>query len=381
MSKYSLAIEFEAPRPRFTSGQTVRGVVKVSARAACTCKALRIELYWVNDLSDPPEEFSALKTDIFSGPWEVGEHRVPFEITMPQGPHSYRDRYIRVNWHLRATAVIPMAADPVNEVEFLLGPGPFGEPARYIAGDIRHNWVEKKRQGPERSEPRSALNYQSAFYMAFGLFMVLGAIYGIIDYSLGIGVILLLGVALLLSSGAETIAWIRSNMGLKDLDNRGFRVEWPDAVIQPGDKIPIVVHLDNDDGIRSVKANLICLTRKHLIRIRLQKRVDDQVREFVIEEINFPLQKMGNTTNRLHMQGEVELPAEAAPVYYDEERQLLWAIDLRIQMDKWGEVQRRFFLDVRPASRDRWVGEPRAFPYEPVEVAPFLEDIEGTHAW
>lgn len=381
MSKYKLSIEFDSAQPRFTSGETVRGAVKVTARAACTCKALRLEVYWANDRSDPREEFSALKVDIFSGPLEVGEHRIPFEITMPQGPHSYRDVYIDVNWHLRATARIPMAPDPVDEVGFLLGPGPFGDPERYIAGDIRHNWVEKKRQGPNGAEPRVFINSRILINNALGILLVVGALYGLYDSNIIMGVFGILGAALLFTSSAESIRWIRSSMGLKELDKRGFRVEWLAGVVQPGDRIPIAIYLDNDDGISSVKATLVCLSRKHLIRIRLQKRVDDRLWESIRKEINYPLQKVARSTNRLHMQGEVKLPDEAAPVYYDEERQLLWAIDLRIQMDAWGEAQRRFFLDVRPASGDRWVGEPRRFPYEPVEISPLLEDMEQTHAW
>lgn len=381
MSKCNISIELDSPSNRYASGETIRGVIKVSVDAKRKCKALTLELGWATHVlvwaaqgDTRRKERTVLKMDIFSGTWAAGEHACPFEITMPNGPHSFHGSYFNVDWYMRATANISWAGNSRAEQSFLLVSGPKTHAASYISGDSKTDGLASKRNNRDGSA-RDNLSPLTLLMIVVGAAMVFGTaydVYGGIVKTVGAGVF---GALIFLAGGMGVWDWIRGKIAFTKLKN--LRVEWPRGIIQPGGKVPLEIYLDSDKRIVHASACLTCFEEFVYRdgRTNLQSLSTSS-------DATIPLQRVIGAEHAFKMKGELVLPEDAPPSFYAYRHQLSWKIVLKIKVKKWGECEREFYLDVRPRALGAELSAtPARLAKSEIIEDDFEPEHQNTEAW
>lgn len=124
MSKCDLTIVFDRPDRQYRGGEEVTGSVQVSVNADVLCEGLSIEHRWQTHGRGNRATGPRLSSVVFKGQWRAGESvSYPFRFTAPNGPPTYRGHYLNIDHYVRARADIPWALDPKTEEEYTLLPG------------------------------------------------------------------------------------------------------------------------------------------------------------------------------------------------------------------------------------------------------------------
>ncbi len=124
MSKCDLTIVFDRPDRQYQGGEEVTGSVQVSVNADVLCDGLSIEHRWQTHGRGNRATGPKLSSVVFQGQWRAGESvSYPFRFTAPNGPPTYRGRYLNIDHYVRARADVPWALDPKTEEEYTLLPG------------------------------------------------------------------------------------------------------------------------------------------------------------------------------------------------------------------------------------------------------------------
>lgn len=122
MSKCSLRITLD--RGQYSGGDSISGNVLVNVNKNVHCDGLILTLGWRahgrgNRYVEVDQEVL-----LFQGPWNRGQTAAyAFELTLPQGPHTWHGEIVNVDWYLHATADIPWAIDPKDELDFVVERG------------------------------------------------------------------------------------------------------------------------------------------------------------------------------------------------------------------------------------------------------------------
>ncbi len=346
MSKCDISVELDSLKPTYTAGDYVRGQVTVSVDADCKCKALRIELLWESE-GKGDRCWDVADVDIpFAGEWLAGtEHTYPFELMVPNGPHTYRGHHLTVDWRVRATADIPWARDPSAEAELVVQPGAQTDPATYINTDGKNEGIADKR--PLESGVGKWLMLLGIAMIGGGSFVtVMPFLPNTSDFPVPIGVPLGLTVV-----GAG-VWWaykaLQNTMARKKLGR--VVVEVPRDPVLTGQSLPVEVRLDAvaREHLQGAQVTLRC--REHVHRGTGNSRrsfFHDAYRKVVnLEEVvGAPAKAVG----RMVLEASLPIPSNAPPSFYGESNELYWVLEIELAVKNWANFEHKQYIEVLPA--------------------------------
>ena len=124
MSKCDLGIVFDRRDRRYRPGEKVTGTVHVQVNRDVNCRAVLLERFWQthgrgNTATGPK------RADILhQGQLRAGQVlEFPFGFTAPDGPPTYRGRYLNIDHYVHLRVDVPWAIDPKLKEEYILQPG------------------------------------------------------------------------------------------------------------------------------------------------------------------------------------------------------------------------------------------------------------------
>jgi len=125
MSKCDFRIVFDRSDRTYRCGEEVSGTVYVEVNQDVECKGILLEGFWQThgrgNTTTGPKATSVL----YQGTLRAGELlSYPFRFTAPEGPPTYRGRYLNIDHYLNVRVDIPWAIDPRLKEEYILVPGP-----------------------------------------------------------------------------------------------------------------------------------------------------------------------------------------------------------------------------------------------------------------
>jgi len=119
MRRCKITIELDREDPTYFMNEPVTGQVIVDVRRATRCDELELScLIKTHGRGDNYKRTTA-EINLFSGDWEPGEYVYPFRIPIDSEQASYHGEYINVDWYLEAEVDIPKALDVSKEIDFL----------------------------------------------------------------------------------------------------------------------------------------------------------------------------------------------------------------------------------------------------------------------
>ena len=123
MAKCDLSIELADGDRVFTGGETIRGIVRVSADKDVNCSGLELSTRWATHGRGNVDSKTTDSKIVFEGQWVAGEQKeYAFELKTGQWPPTYHGHYLNVDHYVEARAKIPWAFDPKASVPFQLQP-------------------------------------------------------------------------------------------------------------------------------------------------------------------------------------------------------------------------------------------------------------------
>lgn len=341
MSKCDISIELEKSSNRYSPGDVIRGVVKVSVNIACTCNGLNVELDWRTHGRGNLTGAKSSGCQLFRGPWEAGEQvSYPFEFKLPNGPLSYHGHYLNIDWRVRVWAEFVGGRDSYCERDILLIGSPKADPINYIGTSIGADGLDDKRWNNDGSVPRKKI-YIFAACMVGGVFMVWLA--DVADSILNPVSMKIMGAVFFV--GGLILVGVHARNMLASLVLGNIRIAWPEDPVQPADKLPISLHLNTNDELNAVNAELIC---REVVVSGSGTNTTRMSKELYSAPIS--LRRGFENKKRTTLDGTIELPPGAAPSFYAEHNELSWLIAVHIDIANWPDWKRDLYLDVRPGT-------------------------------
>lgn len=345
MSKCTIFVELDEPTRQYTPGDTVRGEVHVMVNSDCKCDALTVELAWeTHGRGNHAEGVHTLDVP-FQGQWTSGtEHRYPFEFELPNGPYTYHGHYLNVDWYVRANADIPWAIDPKGKTEVLLGPGDptsnGSDPDSYINRGEFHTGLSQLQ--PHATTGNGCMIVVALPFLGFGLLTMVAPFFdtsGEVDFFSA-----LFGLVFAAAGGAMLFGALRNPMAKMKLGQ--VDVELPDEALQPGDALPVTVRVDAAarGKLDEAKATLIC--RERVVSGSGTNRTTHT--EDILSEALFLQEKSTPGGPRLVMEGTHRLPDDAAPSFYADDNELLWLVEVHVDVPNWPDYKTEHYFEVLP---------------------------------
>lgn len=123
MSKCDLRIDFDRTDRRFRGGEEVTGTVTVQVNEDADCNGIILEHFWQTHGRGNSATGPKLATELYRGPLRAGQSlKYPFQVTAPIGPPTYHGTYLNVDHYLMVRVRIPWAIDPRAKEEYVLLP-------------------------------------------------------------------------------------------------------------------------------------------------------------------------------------------------------------------------------------------------------------------
>ncbi|MCA9133078.1 MAG: hypothetical protein KDA45_07975 [Planctomycetales bacterium] len=141
MAACDLTLELSEPQKVYTAGDTVRGEVLVRVEKQVQCKGLVLSTFWATHGRGNVDRGEVDSAELFSGTWQPGEYRYPFELRTASWPPTYHGTLLNVSHHVQAQAKVPWAFDPKTSEEITVW-------ATTSPADLSANDAKKARLGP-----------------------------------------------------------------------------------------------------------------------------------------------------------------------------------------------------------------------------------------
>ena len=123
MSKCDLQIVFDRTDRTYRGGDEVSGTVHVSVNADVQCNGFTLEHYWRTHGRGNTATGKMETVVLARGNWQAGQsYSYPFSFAAPDGPPTYRGRYLNIDHYVKARVDVPWAVDPKLEEEYILLP-------------------------------------------------------------------------------------------------------------------------------------------------------------------------------------------------------------------------------------------------------------------
>ena len=350
MSKCDLGIVFDRTERQYRGGEEVTGTVHVQVNEDVECNGIVVEHFWQThgrgNTATGPKQTSVL----YKGRLQAGQSlSYPFRFTAPNGPPTYHGRYLNVDHYVHLRVDIPWAIDPRAKEEYVLLPGS----ARY--GNL-----------PRLAGGRAgAKKVVSGCGVPVGVAMVLGGF-----FFLPFGIVLIpLGLVVLFFALRKVIA--EKKIGK-------VKLSYGSSTVAPGGRLPVRLAFTPNQSSRlnRVTAELVgserCVSGSGTNRTTHTHKFHERTFMLVSEcEV---------TAGRpIQVEGAVPIPETSAYSFHARDNDVLWELEVRVDIPFWPDwIEKRPVL-VRPPTEDEVVEvtvveEPSARAPIPVPVFPGVEE-------
>ncbi|HYW78786.1 MAG TPA: hypothetical protein VE890_04380 [Thermoguttaceae bacterium] len=321
MSKCDLKIEFDRPDRQYRPGEEVTGTVHVRVNREVQCNGLVVEHFWQTHGRGNRATGTKQSRVVFNGQWMAGESAsYPFSFTAPAGPPTYRGHYLNVDHYVRARVDIPWALDPKKQEEYLLQPGsePYGN-----------------RPDPRLVQPKSGGTGMASLGTGVGLALLIFGV--ILCFPFGF-VMIPAGAVILFFSLRKVLA--EKKLGKVDL-------QWGSVNVAPGGHVPLRLAFapGGSARINAITAQLTgverCVsgsgTNKSTHTHKLHNRT-----------ITLSGERTVSSGQPVRLECNVPIPQTKAYSFSASDNDLIWELEVRIDIPLWPDWIEKRVLTVRP---------------------------------
>jgi len=349
MSKCDLQIVFDRPDRTFRGGDEVTGTVHVRVNQEVRCNGLVVEHFWQTHGRGNTATGPKQKQVLFQGNLRAGETlSYRFTFPVPNGPPTYHGTYLNVDHYVAAHVDIPWAFDPKCREEYVLLP-------------CGRDW------GYRPALTNASQNFKKFFSMA-------GVPVGVLLIVLGL--IFPCPFALfLIPAGCIAIFFsLRKILAEKKIGT--VKLSWGALTASPGESFPLEIRFTprHSSALNGITAKLVgverCVsgsgTNKHTHTHKLYERTVPLVQACQV------------TAGRpVRVQGNVPIPQTDAFSFSAHDNDLIWSLEVRVDIPMWPDWIEKRVLTVRPPAEAEFV-EP--IDVEPIAVEPIAADPGAAEA-
>ncbi len=333
MSACELTIELDRQERSYRAGEVISGQVKVIVQANCECEALQIGIGWTahgkgnSGVSNP--RYQSLGQES----WTPGQvHRFPFQMTLPDGPASFKGEIFAVDWHVEARAELSRRKTPRTREPFDLVIDSLPRGRNYRAGDpLQPYWK------PPAMRKTSTANNQVVFLLFGGALIFTTVIVALGDGSLAGPVFVVL--AMIFLAGAGLCAWaLRSEIAELLLGDVSIE---PDRWVVPrGEELRLIVEVPRIKEAPISECVVFLTGRERCVRGH------GRYQSVFTEEVHVDLQTV-ELTDPIH--ATFTIPVDGPLSFFAESNSVQWEAEVRIGLPWCPDFKRAIALDVVPA--------------------------------
>ena len=351
MSKCDVNIVLDRTNRTFRPGEEVSGTVQVRVNRDVKCNAVLLEHFWQTHGRGNKASGAKVTSTLHRGDLRAGESlSIPFSVAAPNGPPTYHGHYLNVDHYLNARVDIPWAIDPKRKEEYILLPG-------------SRSWGHLPKTALGRNEAIKTLS-QAAAPIGVGLLVVGGLCFPLF-FPCGI-VLIPAGLIVLFLALRKKMA--ESKMGAVKLNFGSLQVS-------PGGKIPL--QLDFTPRQTS-KLNRIIAKLKGEEKCVSGSGTNKTTHTHKLHEQTVELMREGDVAagRRIQMRADVAVPQTGAFTFSASDNEVIWSLEVRIDIPLWPDWTERRPVVVRPAIEAQVVEavavepQPAAAPVLPGRSAP-----------
>ncbi len=315
MAACDLTIELDDEKRVYSGGEIIAGNIVVQCERDTNCKALEVSTNWATHGRGNIDQGISQTATVFGGLWQAGqEYRYPFQLKSAEWPPTYYGNILNVSHSVRARAKISWAVDPKVEKEFTVATS----------------------NSPDDGLPTRAAEK--------GVGNLIGWIFAAIIFSLFAFFLVWFVPIILLVVG---MIWFFKSYLPKQLTGVVTADVQPRR-IAPG--LPIKCHLDftpkRNVSINAVTCAIRCVekcvsgsgsnrkTHTHELFSRIETLADAQ-RLSAHEKQLFDFDFL--------------IPVSAAPTLKLSDNELLWSVEMRIDIPRWPDWTETIDLNVEPS--------------------------------
>lgn len=123
MSKCTLHIEVDRPDRTYRGGDSITVRVRVEVDKTVTCNGLKLSLLWRTHGKGNRDQKVLDSVTPFRGEWNPGTYDYSYTFSLTSSPITYHGELVNIDWYVAASADIPWAFDPHEELDIILLPG------------------------------------------------------------------------------------------------------------------------------------------------------------------------------------------------------------------------------------------------------------------
>lgn len=321
MSKCDLEIVFDRPERVYRAGEEVAGAVRVVVNQDLECNRLLLEHFWQthgrgNTATGPKQELV-----LDQGNWRAGDtfnHR--FRLTAPSGPPTYHGHNLNIDHYVRVRVDIPWARDVSVQEDYLLLPG--GAPY----GNLPQSSGGKQPAGQPFSKVGATV----------GAVLILAGL--VFFCPLGI-VLVPLGFIVLFSAIRKLLA--EKKMGQIALD-------WSQLEVSPGSAVHLRLAFTPRKltYVSGVTARLTGVERCVSGSGTNKKTHTHNLGEESV--VLLPASELA-VGRPVQIEGAVPIPPTDAFTFSAPDNEVIWTLELRVDIPNWPDWVEKRVLTVRPA--------------------------------
>jgi len=322
MSKCDLKIVYDRPDRRYRGGEAVTGTVLVQVNKNVRCDGLMIEHFWQthgrgNTATGDPQ------TNVpFRGDLQAGQSvSYPFSFVAPQGPPTYHGHYVNIDHYVNVRVDIPWALDPKHKEEYILLPG---------RGDYGHLPGEAAGQAHGK-----------------GFLAKLGMPVGIAMIVIGFFLFCPFGLVLVPAGCVILFFALRKSFAEKKIGKVELLCGPPN--VRPGGGVPVRLAFTprGSAHLNGITAKLTgveqCVSGSGTDRTTHTHKLHERV---------FALSPARDVTANqpLRVEGMVPIPQTNAFTFHADDNDLIWKLEVRIDIPLWPDWLENRVLIVRPVA-------------------------------
>ncbi|MEE8452131.1 MAG: hypothetical protein V3R99_09460 [Thermoguttaceae bacterium] len=343
MSKCDLKIEFDRADRQYQPGEEVTGTVHVRVNREVQCDGLMVEHFWQTHGRGNTATGTKQSLVVFRGQWQAGESAsYPFSFTAPSGPPTYRGHYLNIDHYVRARVDIPWALDPKKQEEYLLhvGSEPYGN-----RPDVR---LQQQKAGGSAASTLGMVI--GGAMLAFGVFLC-------VPFGL---VLIPAGCLVLFFSLRKVMA--ERKIGQVDLNCGSSNVA-------PGGNVPLKLSFAPRG---SARLNAITARLTGVERCVSGSGTNKTTHTHKLHNRTIALsgERTVSADQPVRLQCEVPIPQTRAYSFSAADNDLIWELEVRIDIPLWPDWVEKRVLTIRPDAETQAV-EATVVAEEP----PLLADV------
>ncbi len=349
MAKCDVTVSLDRAEPVYRPTETVSGTVDVRTNTRCQCQQLTVSLNWRTAGKGNQVTGEPVVQRLGDHDWQAGQsQQFDFELAAPDGPLSYDGEVLRIEWFAQARVDVDWAADPKSEPvglsllrwssEDVLAQGAnYREGPRHYDGEYCQGPTVK--QGNKVFEPATAAGCGGVALAVGGL-----CIATLSEAGINLGVAALI-VALMLLFYAIPKLLARSRVGEP-------QVQIEPEIVRPGEAVHVQLALDPRRKVRLNEITSKLRGREVVVR-GSGKNSKTSTHELHEKAKTLVAEKVLKSGQKHTFETDFTIPENAPPSFGAPGNELVWQIELHVDIAGWPDWKQQRRIVVQPAPVDR----------------------------